>query len=148
MMTTEGYDFNTKGDQIGLSVQKKIYLVKIYIMFIGANYYVFFSLFRVQDGYCHTKEATIGAKISGYVNVTSGDQAALKIAIAQKGPVAVGIDASHKSFSFYSFGVYYEPQCGMSLAVVSFFSRLVRDISGTHDSFKIFWSHNRAFLSH
>ena len=45
MMTTEGYDFNTKGHQIGLSVQKKICLVKIYIMFIGANYYVFFPCF-------------------------------------------------------------------------------------------------------
>lgn len=62
---------------------------------------------------CH--KGTIGAKILSYVNVTSGDLNALKIAIAQNGPVAVGIDASHKSFAFYSFGVYYEPQCGTSL---------------------------------
>ena len=66
-----------------------------------------------QDGYCHFEEAKIGAKISNYVNVTSGDQNALKIAIATKGPTAVGIDASHKSFAFYSSGVYYEPKCGM-----------------------------------
>ena len=39
----------------------------------------------------------------------------LKMAIATHGPTAVGIDASHKSFSFYSDGVYYEPQCGKLL---------------------------------
>ena len=48
------------------------------------------------------------------MNVTSGDLNALKIAIFQNGPVSVGIDASHRSFAFYSFGVYYEPKCGMS----------------------------------
>lgn len=64
----------------------------------------------VQDGLCH--KGDIGAQLSGYVNVTSGDLNALKVAIAQNGPVAVGIDASHRSFAFYAFGVYYEPQCG------------------------------------
>lgn len=76
---------------------------------------VFLTIFFIrstQDGRCHS--GTIGAKIESYVNVTSGDLEALKIAIAQKGPVAVGIDASHRSFAFYSFGVYYEPQCGTS----------------------------------
>lgn len=69
-----------------------------------------YGQYLAQDGRCHN--GTIGAKISGFVNVTSGDLSALKIAIAQNGPVAVGIDASHRSFAFYSFGVYYEPQCG------------------------------------
>jgi len=58
------------------------------------------------------------------VNVTSGDLNALKVAIAQNGPVAVGIDASHRSFAFYSFGVYYEPQCG-TCATVFFFFRIL-----------------------
>ena len=53
----------------------------------------------------------IGARIASYVNVTSGDESALKTAIAVQGPVAVGIDAAHKSLSFYSHGVYYEPDC-------------------------------------
>ena len=47
------------------------------------------------------------------MNVTSGDLNALKIAIFQNGPVSVAIDSSHRSFDFYSFGVYYEPKCGM-----------------------------------
>jgi hypothetical protein len=36
------------------------------------------------------------------------------VAIAKHGPVSVGIDASHKSLSFYSSGVYFEPKCGNS----------------------------------
>lgn len=51
-------------------------------------------------------------KLSGYVNVTAYDQDALTMAIFQKGPVSVGIDAAHKSLSFYANGVYYEPDCG------------------------------------
>lgn len=52
------------------------------------------------------------AKITGYVNVTSGNITAVKAAIYKHGPVAVSIDASHKTFSFYSNGIYYEPKCG------------------------------------
>lgn len=52
------------------------------------------------------------ARIKSYTNVTSGDADALKLALFKHGPVAVGIDASHRSFVFYSSGVYYEPDCG------------------------------------
>lgn len=52
------------------------------------------------------------ARIQSYINVTSGDAEALKLALYKNGPVAVGIDASHRSFVFYSHGVYYEPACG------------------------------------
>ncbi|XP_032900738.1 digestive cysteine proteinase 2-like isoform X1 [Amblyraja radiata] len=64
-----------------------------------------------QNGFCHYNQSTVIAKMKCYTNVTSGDRTALKIAIFKNGPVAVGIDASHKSFRFYSNGVYYEPQC-------------------------------------
>ena len=49
------------------------------------------------------------------MNVTSGSTDALKVAIAKHGPVSVGIDASHKSLSVYSSGVYFEPKCGNTL---------------------------------
>lgn len=52
------------------------------------------------------------AYIQSYTNVTSGDEDALKLALFKNGPVAVSIDASHRSFVFYSNGVYYEPACG------------------------------------
>jgi C1A family cysteine protease len=64
------------------------------------------------DGYCHSQNVTKAAKITGYVNVTSGDANALKLAIVKHGPISVAIDASHKSLSFYANGVYYEPKCG------------------------------------
>ena len=35
----------------------------------------------------------------------------MKVALAKQGPLSVGIDASHRSLSFYSSGIYYEPKC-------------------------------------
>ena len=75
-----------------------------------ALYKNIFSL--TQDGYCNYKNVTAMATMTGFVNVTSGDLNALKIAIAKHGPVSVAMDASHKSLSFYANGVYYEPKCG------------------------------------
>jgi len=67
---------------------------------------------HVQDGYCKMKNVTVTARMKGFVNVTSGDLDALKMAIAVHGPVSVAIDAAHRSLVFYANGVYYEPQCG------------------------------------
>ncbi|GIZ02321.1 counting factor associated protein D [Caerostris extrusa] len=64
-----------------------------------------------EDGICHERKVPKTAVVKAYVNVTSGDVHALKQAIAKKGPVAVSIDASDKGFSFYSHGVYYNPDC-------------------------------------
>lgn len=64
-----------------------------------------------QDGLCHIDTVPVVAKISGFVNVTSNDPNAFKTALVTSGPLSVAIDASHKSFSFYSHGVYYEPEC-------------------------------------
>lgn len=71
-----------------------------------------FSGYKGQDGYCHAHDpnVTLVAPITGWVNVTSGDQNAMKVALLQHGPISVAIDASHKTFSFYSNGVYYEPK--------------------------------------
>lgn len=55
------------------------------------------------------------AKLSGYVNVTPSDLNAFKLALTERGPLSVAIDASHLSFSFYSSGVYYEPECRSGL---------------------------------
>ncbi|KAG8200213.1 hypothetical protein JTE90_024992 [Oedothorax gibbosus] len=64
-----------------------------------------------SDGICHDKDVPKTAHITGFVNVTSGDLNALKQAIAKKGPISVSIDAAHKGFSFYSHGVFYDPDC-------------------------------------
>lgn len=74
-----------------------------------------------QDSFCHFNPTKVGAQLSGYVNVTSGSLDALKEALATKGPVAVGIDASHLSFVFYANGVYYEPKCGECCLYFTFY---------------------------
>ena len=76
----------------------------------GNSHLDFLLLF--QDGYCHSDKVTPVVNLTSYVNITSGDQDALTAALATKGPISVGIDAAHKSLSFYANGVYYEPQCG------------------------------------
>ncbi|XP_067867859.1 digestive cysteine proteinase 2-like isoform X1 [Heterodontus francisci] len=68
-----------------------------------------------QNGFCHYNQSTLTAKLKSYTSVTPGDSEALKMAIFKNGPVAVGIDVSHKSFRFYSSGVYFEPKCGNNL---------------------------------
>ncbi|XP_066494604.1 digestive cysteine proteinase 2-like [Tiliqua scincoides] len=70
-----------------------------------------YGSYKGQNGYCHYNQSHFVAKLSGYVNVTSGNITALKTAIYKHGPVSVSIDASHRTFSFYSSGVYYEPKC-------------------------------------
>ena len=65
-----------------------------------------------QDGYCHANTSVCGARLSSFKNVPSGNISALVAAIYEVGPISVAIDASHKSFSFYANGVYYEPACG------------------------------------
>ncbi|KAG5893243.1 hypothetical protein JTB14_013404 [Gonioctena quinquepunctata] len=65
-----------------------------------------------EDGYCHADKVPKVAEITGWVNVTTGDEAALRLSIFNHGPISVSIDASHRTFSFYSNGVYYEPACG------------------------------------
>ncbi|KAI3386659.1 hypothetical protein SNEBB_007757 [Seison nebaliae] len=71
-----------------------------------------YGIYLGQDSFCHFSNATIGATISGYVAVTPYEREILKGAIVAKGPISIGIDASHLSFAFYANGVYYEPDCG------------------------------------
>jgi cathepsin L len=66
--------------------------------------------YTATDGRCKFKTANVAATISSFKDVTSGDENALKTAVAQQ-PVSVAIDASASSFQFYSSGVYYEPDC-------------------------------------
>ena len=73
-----------------------------------------------QNGFCHYNASQLTARMQSYTNVTSGDGEALKLALFKHGPVAVSIDASHRSFVFYSHGVYYEPACGKTRTALCF----------------------------
>lgn len=100
------WGFGNNGCDGGEEFRSYEYMMKHGGIFTEESY----GPYRAIDGFCH--KGKVGANITGYVNVTSGDLNALKIAIAQRGPVAVGIDAAHLSLVFYSHGVYYEPECG------------------------------------
>jgi len=67
--------------------------------------------YTAQDGTCKFSKSNVGATVSAYTDVPRGDENALRDAIASVGPISVAIDASHRSFQFYTTGVYYEPQC-------------------------------------
>jgi len=62
---------------------------------------------------CQFNSANVGAMITGFTDVTSGDENALQTAVTQQ-PVSVAIDASQQSFQLYSNGVYNEPDCSSS----------------------------------
>jgi len=62
---------------------------------------------------CEFKAADIGATISSYYDVTSGDENDL-LNCVYKTPTSVAIDASKSSFQFYKTGVYYEKKCSSS----------------------------------
>jgi len=57
----------------------------------------------------------IGAKCSGYTDVPSKDELALKAAVANVGPVATAVDASSMSFQMYTSGIYDNPTCSSDM---------------------------------
>ncbi|OQR78205.1 hypothetical protein BIW11_02776 [Tropilaelaps mercedesae] len=70
-----------------------------------------YGSYRGIDGKCkdlQIKEKPIRT-LKGYTNVTNVDD--LRKAIAFIGPISVAIDASRPSLSFYSHGVYKDPEC-------------------------------------
>ncbi|XP_068751848.1 cathepsin L-like [Montipora capricornis] len=68
-----------------------------------------------MDEKCRFNRSDVGADDTGYVDVKSGDEDALKMAVATVGPISVAIDAGHMSFQFYKEGVYVEPECSTTL---------------------------------
>ncbi|KAK9883495.1 hypothetical protein WA026_001669 [Henosepilachna vigintioctopunctata] len=67
------------------------------------------------DGICRSKEFTPVTKLSGYVQIPSEDEDALTEAIATKGPISVGVDASTMAFNFYRSGIYTGPCSSIDL---------------------------------
>ncbi|XP_053866958.1 cathepsin S-like isoform X2 [Malaclemys terrapin pileata] len=64
-----------------------------------------------QNGTCHYNPATRAATCSKFVELPYANEAALKDAVANIGPVSVAIDAKQPSFFLYRSGVYDDPRC-------------------------------------
>lgn len=60
---------------------------------------------------CHFNKKTIGATCSGFMDVTSGDEEALKEAVATIGPVSIAIDVTEDKFMFYKEGIFVDDSC-------------------------------------
>lgn len=67
--------------------------------------------YEAEDDKCRYNPKNSGATDKGFVDIESGNEEKLKIAVATVGPVSIAIDASHESFQLYSEGVYYDPSC-------------------------------------
>jgi len=64
-----------------------------------------------DDQPCRFKESEIAGEDVGFVDIPQFSERHLADALATQGPVSVAIDAAHRSFQFYSEGIYYEPRC-------------------------------------
>jgi len=71
--------------------------------------------YTAQDGTCHFNPNTIGATMTSYKDIPTGDETALKQAVATVGPVSVAIDASQFDFQLYAGGVYDNEDCSSTL---------------------------------
>ena len=64
-----------------------------------------------QSDYCREGSVDTVATFKGYSMIPQFDDEALMEAVYSRGAVAVSLDASQESFTFYSSGVYYDPNC-------------------------------------
>jgi cathepsin L len=60
---------------------------------------------------CHFNKKTVGATVSGFIDVKSGDEEALKEALATVGPVSVAIDVTEDKFMLYKEGIFVDDSC-------------------------------------
>jgi len=70
--------------------------------------------YEAIDDTCRFKPENVGATDTGFVDIKSKDEDALKQAVADIGPISVAIDASHASFQLYKKGIYSEIFCSQT----------------------------------
>lgn len=77
----------------------------------------YFNNKKNDDNRCKYSTDHIGASIVKYVNVTRGDEAALKVANYNLGAITVSIYADTKSFRYYKSGVLVERTAKMVISI-------------------------------
>lgn len=68
--------------------------------------------YHAREGKCKFSKDTIGATCTGYADVPSEKEDALKEALATVGPVSVAIDATEEKFMLYKEGILVDNTCG------------------------------------
>jgi cathepsin L len=64
-----------------------------------------------KDGNCKFSASKGITQVKGYITIVEDSEADLEAKVAQYGPAAIAIDASHYSFQLYSSGIYDEASC-------------------------------------
>jgi len=67
--------------------------------------------YHADEERCHFKVKNIGSTCSGFVDITEGDEVALKHALATAGPVSIAIDVTEDKFMLYKDGVFVDETC-------------------------------------
>ena len=67
--------------------------------------------YTARDGKCKFDASKAVTQVTGYITVQEGSESDLEAKVAQYGPAAIAIDASHYSFQLYSTGIYDESSC-------------------------------------
>lgn len=60
---------------------------------------------------CRFDPANVGARLRTFKELPEGDEQALKDAVTNIGPIAVGIDGLRDAIRFVKKGVYFDPLC-------------------------------------
>jgi cathepsin L len=67
--------------------------------------------YRGKEGKCRFNKNKVVATCSGFMDVQSGDEQALKEAVATSGPVSIAIDVTEDRFMLYKDGVFVDETC-------------------------------------
>ena len=78
----------------------------------SASYYRYKGKEGTKCSYNSDKSA---AAIQDYVQIQTGDEYILMLALAKYGPLAIAVDASLASFQHYESGVYDDPTCSENI---------------------------------
>ncbi|XP_011306042.1 cathepsin L-like [Fopius arisanus] len=127
----EGQHYRKSGKLVSLSEQNLVDCANWWYLNFGCNGGEVIHAFRYVKKYgidtessypyeakthkCDFKKDKIGTTEASWVNIHKGNEEDLKAAVATMGPVSVAIDASLRSFQYYSDGVYEDPECSHRL---------------------------------
>lgn len=64
-----------------------------------------------KEGKCKFNPKNVVANCTGFIDIKSGDEDALKEAVASVGPVSIAIDVTEDKFMLYKDGVFVDNTC-------------------------------------